>query len=52
MIRSSSTKQRKLRKRLFWIFQRDSIEGQLDCLVRSAFWPSRSFRDYVKEVNS
>lgn len=36
MSRSSVVKRRLLRKRLIWILQRDDIEGQLDCLVRSA----------------
>ena len=41
MFRNTLTKKRKLRKRLIWLFQRDAIEGQLDCLVRSAL---RHFR--------
>ena len=36
MFQCSTKKQKKLRRRLVWLFQRDSIEGMLDCLVRSA----------------
>lgn len=46
MVHNYNPKQKKLRKRLFWLFQRDAIESQLDCLIRSAF------RDSLKEVNS
>ena len=41
MFRNALRKKRKLRKRLFWLLQRDDIEGQLDCLVRSALSHSR-----------
>ena len=41
MLRNALRKKRQLRKRLTWLFQRDSIEGQLDCLVRSATCNSR-----------
>ena len=41
MFRNTLTKKRKLRKRLIWLFQRDAIESQLDCLIRSAFRISR-----------
>lgn len=34
-LNSSDKKRKALRNRLIWIFQRDAIEGQLDCLVRS-----------------
>ena len=50
MFRSSIAKQKKLRKRLIWLFQRDSIEGQLDYLVRSALRASNSFSDSNQEV--
>jgi hypothetical protein len=43
MSRSSAVKRRLLRKRLIWVFQRDDIEGQLDCLVRVALGKERRF---------
>ena len=41
MFQCRTKKQKKLRRRLVWLFQRDAIEGQLDCLIRSAFRNSR-----------
>ncbi|MBQ9628524.1 MAG: hypothetical protein IJR43_04615 [Synergistaceae bacterium] len=52
MFRNSVTKQTKLRKRLFWLFQSDAIEGQLDYLVRFALRASKDFSNAVKKVNS